>query len=117
VNVSRQGKVNSHNCRIWGSDNPCVSLEHVRDSPKVNVFCSLSKEKEHGPFFMETTITGVLHLDKLKQFLVSHLDEDDQEGRIHFQQDGASPLPNYIGEVHKYLTPVFQVGELVELPR
>jgi hypothetical protein len=31
------GTVNTHNCRIWGSENPRASLEHVRDSPKVNV--------------------------------------------------------------------------------
>jgi hypothetical protein len=39
------GKVNTHNCRIWGSENPRVSLEHVCDNPKVNVFCALSKER------------------------------------------------------------------------
>jgi hypothetical protein len=38
------GKVNTHNCKIWGSEIPRVSLEHVRDSPKVNVFCALGKE-------------------------------------------------------------------------
>jgi hypothetical protein len=29
--------------RIWGSENTRVSQELVRDSPKVNVFCDLSK--------------------------------------------------------------------------
>jgi hypothetical protein len=38
------GKVNIHNCRIWGSKNPSVFLEHVREIAKVNVFCTLSKE-------------------------------------------------------------------------
>jgi hypothetical protein len=55
---------------------------------------------------METTITGIVYLDTLQQFLIPQLDEDDQEGSIHFQQDGA-PL-HYVG------TPVSQVGELVE---
>jgi hypothetical protein len=36
VHVS--GKVNTHNCRIWGSENPRASLEYVRDSPEVNVY-------------------------------------------------------------------------------
>jgi hypothetical protein len=46
----------------------------------------------YGPFFfMETTITGIVCLDMLQQFLIPQLDEDDQEGRIHFQQDGAPP--------------------------
>ena len=31
------GKVNRHNCRIWGTENPPVVHEHERDSPKVNV--------------------------------------------------------------------------------
>jgi hypothetical protein len=45
------GKVNRHNVRVWGTENPHVTLEHERDSPKVNVFCAISKEKVYGPFF------------------------------------------------------------------
>ena len=29
------GKVNKHNTRIWGTENPHEILEHQRDSPKV----------------------------------------------------------------------------------
>jgi hypothetical protein len=54
----------------------------------------------YGPFFMETTITGIVSLDMLQQFLIPQLDEDDQEGRIHFQQDDA-PL-HYLEEVREY---------------
>ena len=32
------GKVNSHNVRIWGTEYPHEIVEHVRDSPKLNVF-------------------------------------------------------------------------------
>jgi hypothetical protein len=78
---------------------PCVSLEHVHDSP--NVFCALSKERVYGPFFTETTITGTVYLDMFKHFLIPQLDENDQEGRVHFQQDGAPP--HYLGEMHEYL--------------
>ena len=28
------GKVNKHNTRIWGTENPHEILEHQRDSPK-----------------------------------------------------------------------------------
>jgi hypothetical protein len=38
------GKVSTHNCRIWGSKTPRVSLEHIHDSPKVNMFFALSKK-------------------------------------------------------------------------
>jgi hypothetical protein len=84
-----------HVNRIWGSENPRISLEHVRDSPKVNVYCTLCKERVYGPFIMETTITGIVYLDMFQQFLIPQLDEDGQEGCIHFQQDGAPP--RYLG--------------------
>jgi hypothetical protein len=48
------------------------------------VFCDLAKERVYGPyFFMEITITGIVYLDMLQEFLIPQLDEDDQEGRIH----------------------------------
>jgi hypothetical protein len=45
------------------------------------------------------------YLDMLQQFLIPQLDEDDQEGRIHFQEDGAHP--HYLGEVREYLSSRF----------
>jgi hypothetical protein len=41
----------------------------------------------------------------LQQFLIPQLDEDDQEGRIHFQQDGAPP--HYLAEVREYFSTSF----------
>jgi hypothetical protein len=40
-------------------------------------------------FFIETTITGIVYLDILQQFLISQLDE----GRIHFPQGRTPSLP------------------------
>jgi hypothetical protein len=54
---------------------------------------------------METTITGIVYLDMLQQFPILQLDEDDQEGRIHFQQDGAPP--HDLEEVREYLSTPF----------
>jgi hypothetical protein len=54
---------------------------------------------------METTITGIVYLDMLQQFLIPQLDEDDQKGRIHFQQDDAPP--HYLEEVREYLNTRF----------
>ncbi|KAL4104006.1 hypothetical protein QTP88_019319 [Uroleucon formosanum] len=45
------GKVNRHNVRIWGTTNPHAIIEHERDSPKLNVFCAISKILVYGPFF------------------------------------------------------------------
>jgi len=84
-------------------------LERVRDSSKVNMFCALSKERVYGPFFfMETTITGIVHLDMLKELLIPQLDEDNQEGRIHFLQDGAPIIT--LEKCASTSTPVSQVG-------
>lgn len=32
------GQVNKQNVRFWGMENPRFTVQHVRDSPKVNVF-------------------------------------------------------------------------------
>jgi hypothetical protein len=82
------GKANTHNYRIWCSENPHISLEHVRDclKRKVEVLYGLSKERVYGPLFLiVTTITSIVYLDMPKQFLIPQLDEEDQEGRIRFQ--------------------------------
>jgi hypothetical protein len=54
---------------------------------------------------METIITGIVYLDMLQHFLIPQLDKDDQEGRIHFQQDGTPP--HYHEEVREYLNAHF----------
>jgi hypothetical protein len=46
-----------------------------------------------------------LQLDMFQQFLIPQLDKDDQEGRIHFKQDGEPP--HYLGEVREYLNTRF----------
>jgi hypothetical protein len=57
----------------------------------------------------------------LQQFLIPQLVEDDQEGRIHFQQDGAPP--HYLEEVREYLNTRFRdrwigrVGPIAWPPR
>jgi hypothetical protein len=60
------GKVNKQNVRIWGAENPRGTVDHVQDSPKVNVFCAMSCKKVYGPFFFqEKTVTGASYLDML----------------------------------------------------
>ena len=45
------GKVNCHNVRIWGSENPHMVIEHIRDGPKDIVWCGLLHDCLVGPFF------------------------------------------------------------------
>ena len=53
------GKVNRHNVRIWGTENPLEIVQHERASPKINVFGAMSTQKVYGPFFFcEDTVTG-----------------------------------------------------------
>ncbi|PNF27743.1 hypothetical protein B7P43_G12779 [Cryptotermes secundus] len=81
------GKVNRHNVRIWGYR---VTFEHVRDSPKVNVFCAISLTKVCGHFFFdENTVTGVTSLRMLQNSLVPQMNEDS--GDYISQQDGPPP--------------------------
>ncbi|PNF22210.1 hypothetical protein B7P43_G04466 [Cryptotermes secundus] len=66
--------LNRHNVRIWGLQNPRVTFEHVRDSPKVNVFCAILLAKVYGPFFFdENTVTGVMYLRMLQNWLVPQM--------------------------------------------
>ena len=83
------GKVNKHNTRIWGTEHRHLTLEHVRDSPKVNVFCAISKKRVYGLFFFEeTTVNSEAYLDMLQNWLMELLFDGKQADFI-FQQNGA----------------------------
>ena len=87
-NVS--GKVNRHNMRIWGSENLHVVIEHVRDSPKVNLLCGLLHDHLVGPFFfVEDTVTSTIYMSMLEGFAFPQI--EDLQPTIIFQQDGALP--------------------------
>ena len=83
-------KVNHHNILIWGTENPRAMMEHISDSPKVNVFCAVSSCKVYGPFFFaEPTVTSINYLDMLQLWLMPQLQEDSED--FIFQQGGALP--------------------------
>ena len=70
------GKLNKHNARIRGTENPHITREIEctreieRDSPKVNVWCELLYNKVIGPFFFdEKTITTDIYLDTLIEYV------------------------------------------------
>ena len=83
------GRVNRHNVRIWVTENLLAVVENVRDSPKPNIFCSISNEKVYGPFFFEEpTVNGMLYSHMLENWLMPQLNEDSND--YVFQQDGLS---------------------------
>ena len=72
------GKVNKHNTRIWGTENPHEILEHQRDSPKVTMFCAMSKKAVYGPFFFEgATVNDETYLDTLEKWLMDNLSVEE----------------------------------------
>lgn len=73
-------KVNRYNVRIWGTNNPHTIIEHERDSPKLNVFCEISKIQVYGPFFFnENTVNGKSYLEMLQTWLFPQLNNDSDE--------------------------------------
>ena len=81
-------------------------MEHVHDSPQVNVFCAVSSCKFYGPlFFAEPTVTGINYLDMLQLWLMPQLQEDSKD--FIFQQDGA--LQHFHFEVRAHLSAIFPV--------
>ena len=50
-------KVNRHNTQIWGSQNPHALIEMECDSPKVNVFCAISRNVCLAHSFSRRTVS------------------------------------------------------------
>jgi hypothetical protein len=74
------GKVNRHNVRIWGTENPHETVEHMQDLPNLNFLCAVSSVKVYGPFcFAEPAVTGMPQL------------QQDMDRDFTFQQDGSPP--------------------------
>ena len=63
------GRIHRHYVRISGVENPQVSQEHERDSPKVNVWAGMFRHQIIVPFFFkEETIRQVEFLDMMINF-------------------------------------------------
>ena len=52
------GLLNRHNLKIWGSENPHDTCELKQESPKLNMWYGIMRDKIIGPFFFaEKSIT------------------------------------------------------------
>ena len=60
------GTVNQHNCVYWPPENPHVHVEKEVNLLTLNVWCGMSVRGLIGPFFLEGTVTGHVHLDMLR---------------------------------------------------
>ena len=91
------GDVNTHNVRIWSTDNPNEVIEQPLHSPKVTVFCGFSSKFITPPYFFEddnqqtVTVTGDRYRRMLQNFLFPFLRSKRKMSSVIFQQDGAAP--------------------------
>ncbi|GFV37278.1 uncharacterized protein TNCV_2255801 [Trichonephila clavipes] len=94
------GSVNTHNCRIWESDNSHSTLQVSLHSPKVTVWCGFSASFILGPYFFEElgaggpvtcSITGQRYASLLRNKIIPDLQARQCLSRIIFMQDGAPP--------------------------
>jgi hypothetical protein len=84
------GLVNKHNIRYWSETNPNITIETVMNSPKINVWCAMSKYRLIGPFyFQEDTVHGKNYLAMLQDFLIPEIRKLHKVRSVIFQQDGA----------------------------
>mgnify|MGYP001047299604 CR=1 FL=1 len=96
------GLVNKHNIRYWSESNPHATIETVMKSPKVNVWCAMSKNQLIGPFFFEDdTVNGTNYLSMLQTFFLPEVRKLHKVRSILFQQDGAPA--HFAIDVRQYL--------------
>lgn len=61
------GKINLHNVRMWGTEDPRETVQHLTDLPKPKFSCATSSIKVFDPFLLaEPTVTGISYLDMLE---------------------------------------------------
>lgn len=98
ANSHISGKINKDNTRIWGSKNPYLTLQHVRDSPKANVLCAMTKKRVDRPFvFEEGTVNGEAYLAILQNWLIEKFHEEESADLI-FQEKRATTSLEKVSE-------------------
>ena len=76
------------------------------NSPKLNVWCALSKNRLIGPFFFDDdTVNGESYLVMLKSFFIPEVRKLKKVRSIIFQQDGAPP--HFTTHVRQFLNQQF----------
>ncbi|GFV43151.1 uncharacterized protein TNCV_1573971 [Trichonephila clavipes] len=94
------GTVNTHNCRIWDTENPRTYQEIPLHSPKVTVWCGFTATFIFGPFFFEETtrngpvtctVTARRCKNMLENFVAPQMLQHQCLDSITFMQDGAPP--------------------------
>ncbi|GFS87703.1 uncharacterized protein TNCV_2942791 [Trichonephila clavipes] len=100
AHLTLQGSVNTHNCRIWATENPRTVMETPLHDEKVTVWVGFTTSTVIGPFFFEemrdsgfvtATVTGERYADMLQNRIIPSLADKHLLERTIFMQDGAPP--------------------------
>ncbi|GFT99002.1 uncharacterized protein TNCV_3793841 [Trichonephila clavipes] len=95
-----RGSVNTHNCRIWATENPRTVVETPLHDEKVTVWVGFATSTVIGLFFFKemcdsgfvtTTVTGERYADMLQNRIIPSLADKHLLERTIFMQDGAPP--------------------------
>lgn len=88
------GTVNKQNMRYWSPNNPRLMHQRPLHSPRVTVWCAISRVGIIGPWFFEengltVSVNANRYVNMLQEFFLPTLNEMNV-GEIWFQQDGAT---------------------------
>lgn len=86
-----EGYVNKQNMRYWGQENPHIAAVKPLHPARVTVWAAMNAEMVLGPFFIDTTVTGDVYHDLLKDKVIPELDRLGKVNGYYFMQDGARP--------------------------
>ena len=80
--------VNKHNIICGYEMNPLVTIESIMKSPKLNVWCAISKDQLIGPFFFEAhTVNEENNLPILQNnFLFQRFGNDTNFNLLYFNK-------------------------------
>jgi hypothetical protein len=99
-------RVCRHNMYYWSNVNPHWATDiSLQDHTKVNVWAGIIGNQIIGPFFFDGTLNGQTYLDLLQNHVGPKLSENNIEGEVWFQHDGAPG--HYSTEVINYLNICF----------
>ncbi|GFO19801.1 hypothetical protein PoB_004630600 [Plakobranchus ocellatus] len=82
------GKMNRHNVRIWGTQNPHAILEFERTSHKVNVFYAVTERAVYGPFFFHEALSITGSTVALMIAGEKEEEEEEEDGEEEEEEDG-----------------------------